>query len=277
MSDLFDRAASLIVEGTQFEGLRMQFKVVRTSQRQPNTAEIVVTHLNEKHRGDAQKRYPKVVLVAGYKGGESQLFSGYARTVDNAHKGTDWETRLQCGDGEKQFVYAKCNQSWGPGTPLSVVAGDLARASGLAQGNLASATATSSAVYQSGFVVNGSPVLALQKVLAALKLNWSIQDGAIQVLQPGASLTPTAVVLSPDSGLVGDPQHSAPQKAGKKPTLKVRSLLQPTIKPGSAIQVESGSISGLYRAERVEHVGDTDGQNWYTDIEAHSLSGFVTR
>ena len=86
------------------------------------------------------------------------------------------------------------------------------------------------------------------------------------------------VTLNPQSGLIGSPTQTIDG-------LTVNSLLNPNIRPGAAIHVETGlvntasivtpltaqdymptlDVDGRYKAYSVTHVGDTRGQEWYTE------------
>jgi hypothetical protein len=55
---------------------------------------------------------------------------------------------------------------------------------------------------------------------------------------------------------------------GEDGYLKVKSVLQPGLRPGRGLQLQSAAYSGLFRIEKVKHEGDTHGQTWTSDIEA---------
>jgi hypothetical protein len=60
----------------------------------------------------------------------------------------------------------------------------------------------------------------MDKVVAGTKLEWSIQNGSIQVLEKGGVTTRETVVLNAKSGMVGSPEHyrKANAETGKKGT-----------------------------------------------------------
>jgi hypothetical protein len=280
VTDLIEREVSVEIEidgekAVRFDGLRVQFKVTKTLKKQPNTSDIIVTNLNGTHRAEVQRqRYFKVRLIAGYKGSSSQIFSGLCRSADNIHRTNEWETSIKCGDGERQFVYAKVSESFAPGTSTGDVIRKLAKISGLGLGNLETALQTQPVAgrpavtrYENGFTAYGSAAIALEKVIRAAGFEWSIQDGALQLLRPGQTLVQRAIVLNRDSGLIGSPEHGTPEKKGGPRPLKARSLLQPGFRPGGKVQIKSGDIDGLFRISRVEHTGDSDGKNWFSDLE----------
>ena len=68
-------------------------------------------------------------------------------------------------------------------------------------------------------------------------------------------------MLSPSSGLI-----LSPEKTEKG--IKAQCLLRHEIHTGSLIQIESENINGLFLITNVTHEGDSDGDKWYTNIEA---------
>jgi hypothetical protein len=285
VSDLFDRECFVDVQspdedtGFRLEGFRVQFKAVRSLGKHPNTCELSVTNLSREHRAALQKRHARIRLMAGYVGSSSQLFSGQARSVDNVRRGTEWETKVRCGDGERQYVYGSCSESFAPGTPVADVIRRLARISGLGIGNveLALQSAASSKVpvverYENGFTAYGNTSTALDNAITAAGFEWSIQDGQLQLLRPGAVVAQRPVLLTSDSGLIGSPEHGAPGKKGGPAPLKVRALLMPNLRPGGRVELRTEGIpKASYRISRVEHSGDTSGTTWYSDMEVEPV------
>jgi hypothetical protein len=280
MSDLFHREATVVVDALRVEGLRVQFKVEKTLGKEPNTLDLTLTNLAEATRAKMQKRHAKVVLLAGYRGNVSQIFAGDARTTDHVRKGADWETRVQCGDGERAYTLSRVNESFAPGTRAADVVARLAERLGVGAGNLKKQLGkarfpTGLTQYTAGYSSFGKASAELDRVLSALGLTWSIQDGALQILEPTEAAEEPAAgqapILSPDTGLVGSPEHGAPDKKGRPSVVKAKALLMPGLKPGGVVElrVRARDFSGQYRVTKVVHTGDTAGNAWHSDLELH--------
>jgi hypothetical protein len=280
---LFDRKVKLIVayaldedyksvsaRAVEIEGLRVQFKISKSLHKDPNTAEITVTNLSERSRAEMMGKGAKVILQAGYSQTISQIFHGDARLIEHTREGVDWTTKIQTGDGERAFVHARINESFKSGTPLSGVINKVANKIGLGVGNLASASGLQSKQYVSGYAARGKASKELDNVLKAAGYEWSIQDGALQILRPGAT-TEEIIELNEDHGLIGSPEHGTPVTKGGPPVLKIKSLLQPHIKPGCRVKLKSQGYDGLFRVLKLEHEGDTAGGSWYTSFEGSAL------
>jgi hypothetical protein len=270
---LFDRRATVVVDGVRVEGLRIAFRVSKSLGKEPNTMDLTVTNLSASTRASIARTLAPVVLSAGYADSEAVIFRGDARTVIHTHEGVDWNTRVQCGDGERAYAFARMSESFAPGTSIVDVVRKCAAALGLNVGNLPDMLARGSfrgdlTQYAHGYTSHGRASAELDKVLRSAGFEWSIQDGALQVLKGTAPVQGDAVLLSPDSGMIGSPDHGTPAVKGGKPPIKVRSLLQPTIRCGGVVEVRSAGVQGQYRVAKVEHTGDTHGAEWYTTIEA---------
>lgn len=269
MSDLYDRVASLQVDTLVLTGLRFAFKVERTLRPRPGKAEVKVWNLTSSHRDQLDSLDGvSVVLDAGYAAtGTATLFSGTLRRVSHERvDGNTWITKVEGEDGGRQRRTARTIRSFRPGTPLRTIFLALATDFGVGQGNTNQAT-SSAALQQVGSAVvcgttlRGSVGDLLDEFCRSASLEWSIQNGALQILPIGTALSGQAVVLSPDSGLVGSPTK---EQRGR---VKFRSLINPEIVPGKQVQLQSRVVTGTYRVEKCAWSGDTEGQDWYVDGE----------
>jgi hypothetical protein len=143
-------------------------------------------------------------------------------------------------------------------------------------------------VWEHGFSFYGAAITALHKVVQGTGLEWSIQNGELQVVKSRGTTARTAVVLSAGTGLIGYPERTrlgAREKARVKDKAsgdsknivsaaqqqdgwRVSTLLLPEINPGDLVKLESRSVTGFFRAEQVKHTGDWGGSgDWLTDLE----------
>lgn len=286
MSQLFQRRVNLIIAppepanfvqtvtpAVSITGLRVQFHITKTITKEPNVAEISVSNLNKDSRAKYQDRSSKIVVLAGYEGTLAQIFSGEARTIDHEHQGPTWVTKIQCGDGERAYRFAYVNANFGPGTAVPEalkpvlsslkglgidVSGALQKAAGIAS------------FLTNGYAAQGQAVKELDSLLQGTGYAWSIQDGVLNFLLPGQALANAVVLLTPTTGLVGSPEHGSPDKKFGS-VLKVKSLLQPEIRPGGTVQIKNTqSADGTYFVEKVVHTGDTHGGDWYSEFECRN-------
>jgi hypothetical protein len=280
MTQLFKRAGSLQIDTLKIpfglDGLACEFNVEKRLDSRPNTCELGIFNLSPDHRGElsakaaaAKKKKVVVEVEAGYEGNVSRIFRGDLRFAFHKREGADIKTTIEAGDGEFSVSRAKIFKSWAPGTPVSTVLSDVVGALGLGKGNLAQATIAEflggGTAFVGGTACSGRAMKELTRITQSLGLQWSIQDGTLQFLSTGQALQGTAVLLSSSTGMIGAPDID------QKGIVKVRSLLQPDIFPGRKIKLDAAELQGFYRAEKCRYTGDTYGNDWYVDVEAHKL------
>lgn len=127
--------------------------------------------------------------------------------------------------------------------------------------------------FVNGFVSHGPVTNQFSKISEAFGYRDSIQDGALLLLRDGKSDGKEAVLLTPSTGLIGVPvigKESQPEGGGRD-VLRLRALLNGDLTPGRALHVQSEKIDGWFRVETVTHVGDTHGNDWYSEVEATPL------
>ena len=272
MSDrLFNRAVRVSVDDIEVTQLRVQLKIKKTLGKEPNTCELAIFNLASSTRAGMQKRGAAVIVEAGYTDTLSQVFSGDARTIDHVQQGADWVTKVQCGDGERAYRHAQLWESFRPGTTVADVADRVIRAMGL-DGSRAIKFLRENVREQftQGFCASGRASAELDRLVRACGMEWSIQDGAVQILKRGATTSTQILELAPDTGLIGSPEHGSPgqePKQDKSRILKVKSLLQPQMRPGGQLRVKAEGVEGTYRIQLVTHSGDTHGGEWFSEAE----------
>lgn len=304
MTTSFERFCELIVangtagqtvQGLSINGLRTSFKLEASNEPHPNNAEISIYNLSETSRSKLQKRGVFVQFKAGYKDNNSILFSGNVRYVDHVREGADWVSKMRLGDGENFYLFDTGRFSFKPGTPTATIIETLAsRASNLrGLGNIQqflAALPSNMATYPNGYTSNGTIYSALVTIAASAGWSLSIQNGVLNFVHhaPQASdFTEKGELLSPDTGLIGSPEHGSPCKnnnmnvnssdkarkkqAKKNALLKVKCLLNPRIKCGGVVQIDSLAVKGSYFVDKLEHTGDTHGGDWYTQLEVKPL------
>lgn len=253
--------------------LRVKFKVVRTRKKEPNTATVEVYNLRKDNRGAAQAKGLAVSIEAGYVENTSQIFLGDLDHSETVLNGRDWVTTLEASDGGQAFKSSRINVSLEGPAPIGDVLQTAADALGLDLGNVSekvSAGAIRGALteFSNGIVLSGKAEQQLDKVVRSMGYSWSIQDKALQLLGPDETIGDQAFVLRSSTGLVGVPE------AGEDGLVKARSLLQPDILPGRKVQILSTGakgIDGFYRVEKATFSGDTEGADWFVDIEGKPL------
>lgn len=280
MSELFGRQVVLQVGDLQVRNLRISFSVTRSVKEEPNAATVSVYNLKEETRARlAREPGLAVFLSAGYESGGGLLFSGQTRKggVNSVKQGPDWVTKLECGDGAGAYSTANASVSLAKGSSAKDVVLALVKSLKVDPGNVEAALAKGGfrqglTGYPSGYAFRGKASMGLSQVFASLGLQWSIQDGKLQVLRPAETAQGQALLLSPTSGLIGSPEYAVPDKKGGPVTLRARSLLRAELRPGLRVVVRSREIDGAFKCLKVVHAGDSHGAEWGSDGDFVAVS-----
>jgi hypothetical protein len=170
-------------------------------------------------------------------------------------------------DAARRARKARLVRSFAPGASVGDVLGAAAKAMGVRLGNTAQRTVsakiagTQATKFFNGYALAGAIDEELDRLARSCGLEWSIQDDELQFLDFGEPLAQLAVLLTPDTGLLGSPEP------GNKGITEVRCLLIPDLYPGRRVDVQSEHIRGVHRVETTKHVGSTFADDWYVDLQ----------
>ena len=269
---LGDLEISNIVKTVRDPQLGVAFNITRSTNREPNKAEVRVLNLAERSRSQfSDERAVAVSLSAGHLNDNiSLLYQGDLRFSATVNQGVNWVTSFSTGDGSKAAKTARINKSFKRAKPADLLRelGDVLGAAGIGPGNIQDKINEGGIVaglneYLGGVVLSGLAVDVMTQVITSLGYEWSIQDEQIQILRPNETTSDTILKINPSSGLIGSPQ------VGKKGLVKFRILLDGRAKPGGPINLEAKNFpAGNLRIEKAQHTGDTWGDDWFSDIEA---------
>jgi hypothetical protein len=274
--DLFRREWRVQVGTLDVSNFALKFKAKRTLAARAGTLDLEIRNLTEAHRREIQnaRRFRTFVEVhAGYVGGMSLIFRGDLRKAVPAREGTDWLVKVTAGDGEHAIRSTRVSRSFAPGTTVTAVVTHLAEAMGVGIGNAREALRGASLgtagllgdTFAEGTVVYGNAAAELTRLCESARKTWSIQEGNLQILPLGGSLTRTAILLSPGTGMVGTPEVVS------RRVITVKALLQPGLVPGQQVVVQSDALLSVapWRITEAEYSGDTHGTDWYATLTCH--------
>ncbi|HCA9741446.1 TPA: hypothetical protein MYK25_000821 [Klebsiella pneumoniae] len=302
---LFLRTAELIVgrpsgEAVSIKDLRFEFDIQKTSSKTANKCNLKVYNASPTTIAMMETVNNLVILKAGYEQdiGAVTLFTGTVCRSITYQDGPDVLTEMDLRDSVIPLRDAKISASYPPNTSALTVLRGVSANFGLP---LKISVNVTDRQYQAGFAHNGRARDAMDRVCNFLGLEWSAQDGELQIIKKGGVYAETAVVLTKDTGMIGYPRREAKQmteksaakdgiKYGQKgvirtvvdvedPTAKlkervtlevqgyrVQSLINPAIYPGSYVKLISRGIDGeFFRVEEARYMGDTHGQSWFVE------------
>lgn len=255
------------ITGVRFPGLRVQAKAVKTLKKEPNTCDVTITNLSPEHRAALTKvKSPVVTLRAGYTDDQTQLFYGQAVHVKHERDGADILTTVSTTDGGDKFQAARVHQSFGPRARTGDVLRALVKALGLKPGNVDVVAKKLNAgkaadLYVGGVTLSGHAPHELETLCRSAGLEWSIQDGSVQILDLGKAEQGFAIVLDPEL-LIGTPSVSS------KNIVEGMTFIQKDFLPGRQIHVSHPFVSGDFRLEKCSYSLDSHAEDWFVSFEA---------
>jgi len=293
----FVRRWRVTVNTIEITELDVAFKIEKSLKDEPNTCELHVWNLNETQRAQIEELNPTVGTVsalaaakaktavrqqatkgipvrieAGYEdeGDLSLLWLGDLRSAHSLRDGPHWVTVLESGDGEKAWQNARMNVSFGPKTPVDTALRAMVRALGIGQGNLEQIVhklkvGGMGKLFPRGTVFSGPVQRELRDFARSADIEFSIQDGTLQIIDAGKALAESAILVSSETGMLESPTVDIDG------ILTVKMLMQPGIRPGRLLVVDADRIKGNYRAERITWEADSAGDSWSVEIEASRL------
>jgi len=247
--------------GKRWEGLRMGFSVAKGTGRTPNKATIEVYNLSRDSSAAFNEPGAVVRFLAGYGVPPAIFIGDVDRSVRNP-SGVDIVTKIEASDGGRKFRDSRISKTFASELTVANAIEELAAAAGIPIGNLG---AIPDVRIGQGTTLDGPVRDELDRMAAIIGAEWSLHDGELQILTPAQTTPQEAVLLTPDTGLVGSP---VPTKTG----IQVTALLQPKIVPGRRFRLESLRYTGVYKADQVEMSGDSGWANdFYSKIQAHEV------
>lgn len=282
---LFDRVYRLLVgkkgeqKGIEITQLRIEFDVKKTTKKNPNSGKITVTNVSRETRARFEDTKVRVVLYAGYKEhqGPLLLFQGNVLQAYSNIERPDTSFVMELGDGYNEIRDSVISVGYAPGVDSKTI---LAEASKSMESPLVLPEDAPNRVWNNGFSYYGSSRKLLDKVVNASGLEWSIQNGNVQVIEKQGVTTAQGIIIGPDSGMIKSPvkvRAAKVEKAGKKTEVKddggsddgwkVTTLLMPTINPGDRVIMKSEVVEGVFRVAEISHKGDTHGGDWQSELK----------
>jgi len=288
MTNFFNREVRLIVgetDGLEITDLRISFTVELSLVGYPNMANIQVYNLNKSNRNKIKEEFTKIFLFAGYDGNVPLIYSGDIINVTHEKNGVDWITNLFCGDAIKTINESTINKTLPPGATTESIFNELTKemkgvTKGITEGLGDCITKKRSLLR--GLILEGNIKTWLDKLAENCGFDYSINNDVIETTVKDQPLNDEPIVtIKQDNGMIGSPEVT---EVG----VKVTSLLLPHLKLARRIQIKSVSQKvnignlvfrkikptigeGVYRIDKITHIGDTRGNDFKTTIEARNF------
>lgn len=273
---LYNRIISVMVgepggEAAVLDAVRVNFTVVKTEDTEPNQFDLQVYNLSKSTRSKFETTDNRVILQAGYQStGLKLLAIGDIVKGSTEFNHPDVITSADCRDGGRALRDARASVSFKPNVTARNMVDELVKKLNVDNVEI---DFDLSGAFKHGWSFYGQVRDGLDKLAGRFGFQWSIQNNTLQLTERRTPSQREAVLLTPSTGMIGSPTRVDKTgdnltKAKEEPGLKVRCLLNPALVPGDPVVIESAEYPrGTYRITRVEHNGDTHGDDWSSTLE----------
>lgn len=295
----FPRKAQLVVESQtedfDLSNMRFKFEVRQSDVETPNNASIRVYNLADETVNKIMSKTPveftKVTLQAGYESSYGTLFVGTIKQFRRGRENNiDSYFDILAADSDVAYNFTFINNSLPKGTTSADDVKAIVDAMAIKAGFLTPGLGGTFPRGRSKILFGLNRVL-MRQAAESVGGSWSIQNGELQVIELTGFLPDVAIDLNSQSGMIGQPEQT-------DQGVKIRCLLNPKIKIGGRVHINNKDINittargrnalpvgqipfnqwtaiqyfadisadGFYRVFIAEHIGDTRGHEWYTDL-----------
>lgn len=273
MSLLFNRNYRLEIEGngvlTTITQLRIQFLCKKNRATTANELTVKVYNPNQDTINQCLVSGSVVRLYAGYNDEIKLIAQSQITTATPIYEGVDIILNLECLDGVESIRKTKVSISFQAGSTVKQVLNALVEY--LQIPLKVSPDVDLNKKFNNGYSFAGGVGTALDEVTDRAFAKWAMQDGTLLVIGQSGTTNTNAVLLTPDTGMIGTPMPiedtvNSLEVGEIRRGWKVKSLLQGDINPADIIAIESRFVKGEFVIESVEHKGDTHSNEWFSEV-----------
>ena len=281
MSNFYNRVWSLEIDGKDFiletteRQFRVVFQILHDYGGYTSYADIQIYGLSRETEAKVFKTGQKISFRCGYEDNVDYIFKGDLVNLIRDKRGSDRFARLICRSGAQARDNSSIYKTLGTGTVLPDVIKACADAMGLSL--VINANDFSAArPFARGRALNGSPDEYLKKLAKENGFNYVIENEKIIVSGLDSYREGSVTQVSQFTGMVGQPEITEEgadvlvkmnpkvkifgrfQISSEYKTFNFNNIYYQNVKPSDGL--------GVYKILRIEHSGDSYGDDWNTKI-----------
>lgn len=273
------------IEATGGRQFRVVFNALLDWRGYQSLLDLSIYNLSRETEAKIRETYKQIAIKAGYENRVDYLFKGGISNILRERSGPDRITRIYARGGALELDKSTITRTLGEGSTLVEVIKACASAMGLPA--IISSNELNGVTYSGGYAMHGDPKKILSSLAKTHSFNWLIENGRLVVADKHSKRPGQIHRISALTGMEGSPEI-----AGGGPyevDVKVTTRLNPKIKIGQLFKINSeyprANFSGVYfngipetigkgtyRAERIEHTGDSHGDAWSTKLTGLKLN-----
>lgn len=267
--------------------LHIQFSLYKTMLVQPNFSTVTIFNLSPETENALIQEGYRCVVSGGYMEGAhfGELMDfNVIQPIRYKQGGTDYVLELVGMDSQIFFAYGTANFAMLRGqNSRQIISRVASTASVPAEIGVLSPNLSTKRLPR-GVSVFGQAADILRQIARSEGMSYYTEGGRVNFISPQDLPTGEIIDLTPATGLLGVPQQ---QQYG----VTARVMLNPRITIGCMVHIDNSLVqnqqystgqpiyqldqSGIYRVIQLQHVGDTRGTDWYTQIQTVSQSGIL--
>lgn len=280
---MFKRQIKIIIAEFETEDIRINFNIEKSLIGYPNLGNIKIYNLSENSRNKIEEKGLQVQLFAGHiDTGAPLLFSGDIINVVHLKNGPDWISEIFAADGINILSTSTINKTLPAGANTEQIYNELiSQMEGISKGvteGLKNCLSGKKSLLRE-LQLSGNVKDWLDKISKDCGFDYSVNEGIIETAPTDLPLSDVPpVIINQASGMIGSPERT---EIG----INVKNILLPTLKLGRTIKVESISTKinignlffrkippikneGIYRIDKLTHIGDNYDNLWETTVQA---------
>jgi len=280
---MFKRQIKITIADFESEDIRINFNIEKSLVGYPNLGNIKIYNLSENSRNMITGKGLQVQLFAGHEDvGTPLLFSGDIINVVHLKTGPDWISEIFAADGINILNSATINKTLPAGVDAGQIYNELiSQMEGISKGvteGLKNCLSGKKSLLRE-LQLSGNVRDWLDKISKDCGFDYSINEGIIETTPTNLPLSDIPpVIINQASGMIGSPERT---EIG----INVKNILLPALKLGRTIKVEAISTQinignlffrkippvrneGIYRIDKLTHIGDNYDNPWETTIQA---------
>lgn len=288
-----DRVYELVVgdfstgDGVLITELQIQFSasISADNKKSNNSASVQIYNLSRRTLALLESEFLTCSLKAGYRQiGLHEILSGNVVEVSTTKSGPDLVTTLHLGEAYSQLNHKRVKSTVAPGkTKVEIIEEIRRQMPGIVKGSYVGAKLNELVPF--GYSLNGSPRQMLDRFTKANRMEWRITNNALHISEENGLVdnnTEDAPIISKTSGLIDIPYFSSTESdkldsdKTRKTGVTFKALLNPTVKVGRIVKLESEvmpSLNGFYRVNDISYTGDYRGNDWYMECACAKVTG----
>lgn len=288
---LFGRRCRVIVNddsgnGQDFSDLRISFQIVKTYLMDIQYSIIKIYNVNRDSESFVLRKGTIVHVEAGYEGlYYGEIFQGdIIQAFGYPENGTDFILEIVAADSERFLNAGFISNNIERGMTQRQVVEQIASTASVPVKISSISEGLKENTLPRGKVFFGMAKDYLQQIARGSEATLYMNNGEVNIIKVTDLPKDTILKLSPNSGLIEQPQQT---ELG----IKAKCLLLPQIRVERCVQIDSQYIKeqqlsmgtlqsrldpqGVYKIAKVTYTGDNRGNDWYAEFEAMTQSGYL--